>query len=327
MIEADHDLRTPTDMILLERVAKAVFHTAGIAQVQSITRPLGTPLDHTSIPFQISAQSAGQIQNLGISRTAPTTCSNRSTRSTRRSAFCGSRCPAAAGDDATHEQVEAFHQTVAVAQDLRDKIANFDDFFRPLRNYFYWEPHCFDIPICSALRSLFERSTGSTRSPTSWECHGESGQIGCDPAETAGTDPTPDRQPADQSDLIDDQLRHHCRESTIRMRRRCENATAMGASIRRLQKRRLRSTFRRRFSTTPDFKRGLKLFLSPDGKAARMIITHDGDPATPKASRISTRSGTQRRRPSRARRWRAPTSISAARRRHTRTSRTAPSTT
>ena len=54
MIETDHDLRNPTDMILLERVAKAVFHTDGIAQVQSITRPLGTPLDHTSIPFQIS---------------------------------------------------------------------------------------------------------------------------------------------------------------------------------------------------------------------------------------------------------------------------------
>ncbi len=31
----------------------------------------------------------------------------------------------------------------------------------------------------------------------------------------------------------------------------------------------------------PEFKRGLKLFLSPDGKAARMIITHEGDPATP----------------------------------------------
>ena len=24
--------------------------------------------------------------------------------------------------------------------ELRDKVANFDDFFRPLRNYFYWEP-------------------------------------------------------------------------------------------------------------------------------------------------------------------------------------------
>src|SRR6185436_13090607 len=64
MIEADHDLRNSTDMILLERVAKAVFHTDGIAQVQSITRPLGTPLDHTSIPFQISAGNASQINNL-----------------------------------------------------------------------------------------------------------------------------------------------------------------------------------------------------------------------------------------------------------------------
>jgi RND superfamily putative drug exporter len=30
-----------------------------------------------------------------------------------------------------------------------------------------------------------------------------------------------------------------------------------------------------------DFKRALKLFLSPDGKAARFIISHEGDPATP----------------------------------------------
>src|SRR4029077_8543520 len=33
--------------------------------------------------------------------------------------------------------------------------------------------------------------------------------------------------------------------------------------------------------TNPEFLRGLKLFLSPDGRAARMIITHDVDPATP----------------------------------------------
>jgi RND superfamily putative drug exporter len=30
----------------------------------------------------------------------------------------------------------------------------------------------------------------------------------------------------------------------------------------------------------PDFKRGLKMFLSPDGKAVRFIITHQGDPAS-----------------------------------------------
>ena len=60
----------------------------------------------------------------------------------------------------TDEQTKAFQETVATAQDLRDKIANFDDFFRPLRNYFYWEPHCFDIPICWSLRSIFDALDG-----------------------------------------------------------------------------------------------------------------------------------------------------------------------
>ena len=58
MIETDHDMRNPADMLILERVAKAVLHTPGVAFVQSITRPLGTPITHSSIPFQISAQSA-----------------------------------------------------------------------------------------------------------------------------------------------------------------------------------------------------------------------------------------------------------------------------
>src|SRR6185436_7194563 len=41
--------------------------------------------------------------------------------------------------------------------------------------------------------------------------------------------------------------------------------------------------------SNPEFVRGMKLFMSPDGKAARMIITHDGDPATPEGiSHIDT---------------------------------------
>ncbi len=31
---------------------------------------------------------------------------------------------------------------------------------RPIRNYFYWEPHCFDIPICWSMRSLFDAIDG-----------------------------------------------------------------------------------------------------------------------------------------------------------------------
>ncbi len=43
-----------------------MFQVAGIARVQAITRPQGTPIEHTSIPFQISMQSAGQLQNMQL---------------------------------------------------------------------------------------------------------------------------------------------------------------------------------------------------------------------------------------------------------------------
>ena len=64
MVEADHDLRNPADMLVLDRIASGVFHIPGIARVQNITRPLGTPIDHSSIPFQISMQSSQTIMNL-----------------------------------------------------------------------------------------------------------------------------------------------------------------------------------------------------------------------------------------------------------------------
>ena len=195
MIETDHDLRNPTDMILLERVAKAVFHTDGIAQVQSITRPLGTPLDHTSIPFQISAQSAAQINNLPFQQDRAADLLkqvgeiNDSINILRQQYALQQQ-----SSDITHEQSEAFHQTVAVAQDLRDKIANFDDFFRPLRNYFYWEPHCFDIPVCCGAAIALRRTRRHRRADRPiGQCLGKHGQTGCAAAETARPDSAADR--------------------------------------------------------------------------------------------------------------------------------------
>src|SRR3546814_18671399 len=44
--------------------------------------------------------------------------------------------------------------------EMRDHIADFDDFLRPLRNYFYWEPHCYDIPVCWTMRSVFDTLDG-----------------------------------------------------------------------------------------------------------------------------------------------------------------------
>ncbi|MET0451850.1 MAG: MMPL family transporter [Mycobacterium sp.] len=281
MVEADHDLRNPTDMILLERVAKAVFHTDGIAQVQSITRPLGTPLDHTSIPFQISAGNSSQINNLPFQQARAADLVNQVNVITNgidvlRQQLVLQQQTA----DVTDEQTRAFQATVAVAQDLRDKIANFDDFFRPLRNYFYWEPHCFDIPVCWAVRSVFDTLDG---------IDALTDQLGDVAASFAKLDALQPKlvaliPPQIALQLTNGELTTTNNSTTAgiydQTQAALENSTALGQAY---DASKTDDSFYLppEAFTNPEFARGLKLFLSPDGEAARMIITHDIDPATP----------------------------------------------
>ena len=62
MVEAARDLRDPAGMLMVDKIAKAVFRLRGIARVQTITRPLGAPIEHTSIPFMLSMQSSSMLQ-------------------------------------------------------------------------------------------------------------------------------------------------------------------------------------------------------------------------------------------------------------------------
>src|SRR5277367_854144 len=68
MVESDHDMRNSADFLVLDKLAKGIFRVEGVARVQSITRPQGTPLEHTSIPFLLSMQNAGQVQNLQVAK-------------------------------------------------------------------------------------------------------------------------------------------------------------------------------------------------------------------------------------------------------------------
>jgi RND superfamily putative drug exporter len=281
MIETNHDLRNPTDMILLERVAKAIFHTDGISQVQSITRPLGTPLDHTSIPFQISAGNSASINNLPFQQARAGDLLKQvgvidDTIGVLRQQYTLQQQSSAV----THEQSEAFQQTVATAQDLRDKIANFDDFFRPLRSYFYFEPHCFDIPVCAALRSIFDALDG---------IDALTDQL----ANVSGSIAKLDQLQPKLLALIPPQIQNQLTNRNLTQTNYAttnginngssaalENSTALGQAF---DASKTDDSFYLppEAFTNPEFLRGLKLFLSPDGKAARMIITHDVDPATP----------------------------------------------
>ena len=282
MVETDKDLRTPANMIVLERVAKEVFRTPGVAMVQSITRPLGTPLDHSSLGFQMSAQSAAQIQNLPFQQARADDLLKQIAEISRSITLLQKQYDlqqqAAA---ATDEQVTAFRETSETIKDLRDKIANVDDFFRPIRNYFYWEPHCFDIPLCATFRSFFDALDGVDY------LSGQFDEV------TASLERLNALQPQLLA-LIPEQIAIQERNKELAETNRAtqsglaeqaaealKNADAMGQAFDEAKD---DSTFYvpPEVFDNSEFKRGLTLFLSPDGKAARMIITHDTDPATPK---------------------------------------------
>ncbi|MFN8032137.1 MAG: MMPL family transporter [Mycobacterium sp.] len=281
MVESDKDLRTPANMIVLEKVAKAVFRVPGVAMVQSITRPLGTPLDHTSLGFAMSAQSSAQLQSLPFQQARAADLARQVAEITKsidllRQQYTLQQQASAATD----EQAKAFGETVATVKDLRDKVANLDDFFRPLRNYFYWEPHCFDIPLCAAVRSVFDALDGVNNLTDQFS------QV------TASLDKLNALQPQLLA-LIPQQIQTQEANKALA---EANYATQTGLFAQQQEALKNSDAMGKAFDEAKDdssfylppevfdnseFKRGLGLFVSPDGKAARMIITHDGDPATP----------------------------------------------
>ncbi|ARR79346.1 putative conserved transmembrane transport protein MmpL6 [Mycobacterium intracellulare subsp. yongonense] len=281
MVETDHDMRNPESMLILDKVAKAVFHVPGIAQVQSITRPLGTPLVHSSLAFVVSNQSAAQQQNLTYQRDRADDALKQANELSKTINILKQQYvlqQQLAGT--THEETESFRDTLGTIRDLRDKIANFDDFFRPVRSYFYWEKHCYDIPACFAFRSLFDAIDGIDQLTEKFENLTASLDKldALQPKLTALIPPQIESQQTNR-DLT---LANYATLSGIYAQTAAaiDNATALGRAFDAAKN---DDTFYLppEVFNNPDFKRGLKLFLSPDGKAARMIVTHEGDPATP----------------------------------------------
>jgi RND superfamily putative drug exporter len=283
MIEADHDLRNPADMLVLDKVAKGVFHLPGIAQVQSITRPLGAPLDHSSIAFQVSQQSVGQVQNLKYQMDRAgdflrQAAELRKTIGILQQQYALQQQLAGA----THDETQKFHETLALISDIRDKLANFDDFFRPIHSYFYWEKHCYDIPVCFALRNTFEALDSIDQITEKFEDLTASlDKLDTIQPQLVGLIPP---QIASQEVNLELTLKNFATNSGIDKQSATanDNPAALGQAFDKAKNDDLFYLPPEVFSN-PDFKRGLKLFVSPDGKAARLIITHDGDPATPEA--------------------------------------------
>jgi putative drug exporter of the RND superfamily len=281
MIQSDHDMRNPADVLILNKLAKAVFAVPGIANVQSITRPEGTQLLHTTIPFMMSAQSSGQLLGLPFQKARMDDMLKQADELTTTIGIMQRMYGILQQLVATtHSMVQTTHELQETTNELRDHLADFQDFWRPVINYLYWEPHCYDIPICWSIKSVFD------------------GLDGVDEITV-----TMDKliKNLDQLDVLLPQIlvsfpqmiatmestrtmmltMHSTMGGTIsQMEDSSDNATAMGKAFDKANN-------DDSFYLPPDvfknedFKRVLKVFLSPDGKAARLLISQRGDPATP----------------------------------------------
>jgi RND superfamily putative drug exporter len=280
MIEANHDMRNPADFLVLDRLTKGIFRVPGISRVQAITRPDGTTMDHTSIPFQMSMQNAAQMQSMKYQRDQMDNMLKQADEMTNTIATMQHMYDLMTRlVGVTHKMVGDTEEMQQITNQLRDEIANFDDFWRPIRSYFYWERHCFDIPICWSLRSIFDALDGVD-------------QIDEKLATLIGDIKELDRlmpqmvaqfppMIATMANMRTMMLDMHSTMSGIfdQMDEMSDNATAMGHAFDA-------SKNDDSFYLPPevfknkDFKRAMNNFLSPDGHSARFIILHRGDPAS-----------------------------------------------
>ncbi|BBZ41269.1 MMPL/RND family transporter [Mycobacterium conspicuum] len=277
MVETDHDMRNSADFISLDRVAKALIRLPGVAMVQSITRPMGRPLEHATIPYLFTTQGSGSGQQLPFNQQQNANTSQQA-EITRHSVAVLRK------EIGFFQQMsDELHQTVLTVEDLErvthemnEEISNLDDFFRPIKSYFYWERHCFDIPICWTFRSVFDT---------------------LDHIDKLAEDITAAKTSLEALDKIIPQI-------IIQLKLTADDSEALANLLvstygqSSLQSTQTGQTYFDQVNVGLDFdqarsddffyiphegfdnddvKTGMKLLMSPDGEAARFIVTHEGD--------------------------------------------------
>lgn len=280
MVETDHDMRDPADFLVIDKIAKALVHVHGIAQVQTITRPKGKPIEHTTIPYTISQNSVGQIMNNDYQQTTlANTLKQADDMQVSIDSMTKMQSITVQMADTMHSMVSKMKNMTVDVEQLRDHMADFDDFFRPLRSYFYWERHCFDIPACWALRSVFDALDGiSIMSDDLQDIIPDMERLDAlMPQMVAIMRPMIESMKHQKQMMLNQyQAQKAQQDQTMAMQ---HNATAMGDAFDAAKNDDSFYLPPEAFDTA-DFRRGIKLFLSPDGHAVRFTIIHQGDPLT-----------------------------------------------
>ncbi|GAB2994898.1 RND family transporter [Mycobacterium bourgelatii] len=280
MIESDHDLRNPADFLVLDKLAKGLFRVPGISRVQAITRPEGTAMDHTSIPFQLSMRNAGQVQILKYQRDRMEDMLKQADEMAKTAALMRRMYGLMTQlVSTTHRMVGDTIAMQELTNELRDHIADFEDTWRPIRSYFYWERHCYDIPLCWSFRSIFDAVDGLDQINEKLDA------LVADiknldrlmPEMIATFPPMIETMESTRTMML---TMHSTMAGMLdQMNEMSENANAMGKAFDAAKN-------DDSFYLPPevfknkDFQRAMESFISPDGHSARFIILHRGDPAS-----------------------------------------------
>lgn len=281
MIESDHDMRNSTDMIALDKVAREVFHTPGVAMIQSVTRPLGTPLEHSSFTYTMGTMGTKINELLPFLTDLTDRFTQMADITDRMAALMRQQ------QELTGQQAGSAHISLKGAQELkdatvsmRDTLGNFDDQFRPLRNYFYWEPHCADIPMCWAMRSLFDMTDQVDAMTDAADDSLKAAVI-----QDAVTPQLVEVIGKSAAEL--DKMRKVVLTEQSTMRPMLTQMNELGRQMMDLGYAFDSSKNDEFFYLPPDafanpyFQIDLKYFMSPDGKSARYMIYHDGEALSP----------------------------------------------
>ncbi|HTZ15975.1 MAG TPA: RND family transporter [Mycobacterium sp.] len=280
MVESDHDMRNSADFLVLDKLAKGIFRVEGVARVQSVTRPQGTPLAHTSIPFLLSMQNAGQVENLQFAKTRMKdmlTLADQlgGTISAMERMNALLQQLVATG----HHAIGTTHETLAIANNVRDEIADFDDAFRPVRSYFYADLHCYNIPVCWAIRQAYDALDGVDKLTEKFaDLDKDLNSADAVMPQLAALLPPQITTMKSVRTMV---LTLHSTMNGMldQVDQLSGDVSAMGKDFDAAKTDDSFYLPREAFDN-PDFQRVIKLFVSPDGKAARFIISHKGDPAT-----------------------------------------------
>ncbi|OIN79211.1 MMPL/RND family transporter, partial [Mycobacterium malmoense] len=281
MVETDHDMRNSADFISLDRVARSLIRLPGVAMVQSITRPMGRALERAKIPYLFTTQGSGNGQQLPFNR-------QQNMNTDEQAQITGHTVAVLRKEIGFFQQMsDEMHKTVLTMEDmqkvtdeLRSELSNLDDFFRPIRSYFYWEKHCFDIPICWTFRSVFEALDGIDKMADDIKDAVASLEV-IDrvlPQIITQLKLTADDSEALQARLINSygsaDLQSTQTDQTF------DDMINVGLDFDQSRSDDFFYIPREGFDNE-DVKTGMQLMMSPDGKAARFIVTHEGDAMGP----------------------------------------------